>query len=172
MTVLSGIKIGFLMLVVSLLQISFVTPATVFGGHADLVLVTLVSVSLLRGPLAGSVAGFWAGLVLDVGAMQPLGLTSLVLTLAGYWTGRFGEATTRSSPHPPLIVAALATVWVAVGSALLNFMLGQSVPASELFGHVLLPSLVLNVLLAYPVYRLVARLLPADARASREAVVV
>jgi rod shape-determining protein MreD len=171
-TVLDWAKTGVLMLVVGLLQISFVTPISIAGGHADLVLVTLVSVALLRGALLGAVAGFWAGLVLDVGALQPLGLTSLVLTLAGFWVGRFGEATTRNSPHPPLIAAALATVWWAVGSALLNFMLGQSVPAGDLFGHVLLPSLALNVLIAYPVYRLVGRLFRIDERDRREPAIV
>lgn len=165
-------KTAVLMLVVGLVQISFVTPVSIAGGHADLVLVTLVSVALLRGALLGAVAGFWAGLVLDVGALQPLGLSSLVLTLAGFWVGRFGEATRRNSPHPPLIAAALATVWWAVGSALLNFMLGQSVPAGELFGHVLLPTLALNVLIAYPVYRLVARLFRVDERERREPAVV
>jgi rod shape-determining protein MreD len=171
-TVFDWVKTAVLMVVVALLQISFVTSISIAGGHADLVLITLVSVALLRGALLGAVAGFWAGLVLDVGALQPLGLSSLVLTLAGFWVGRFGEATTRSSPHPPLIAAALATVWAAVGSTLLNFMLGQSVPAGELFGHVLVPSLALNVLIAYPVYRLVGRLYGIDQRERREPALV
>ncbi len=172
MSVKDLLKTVVLMLVAALVQISFVTPVSIAGGHADLLLVVLVSLALLRGPMLGAVAGFWAGFVLDIGAMQPLGLSSLVLTLAGYWTGRFGEATTRSSPHPPLIAAALATVWAAVGSALFNFMLGQSVPAGELFGHVLLPTLALNVLIAYPVYKLVARLFRADSRDRREPAIV
>ncbi len=162
------VKTAVVMLVAALVQISFVTPISIAGGHADLLLVVLVSLALLRGPMLGAVGGFWAGFVLDIGTMAPLGLSSLVLTLAGYWTGRFGEATTRNSPHPPLIAAALATVWVAVGSAVFNFMLGQSVPAGELFGHVLLPSLALNVLIAYPVYKLVGRIFKTDARDRRE----
>jgi rod shape-determining protein MreD len=171
-TGLDWVKTAVLMVVVALLQISFVTPISIAGGHADLVLITVVSVALLRGALLGAVAGFWAGLVLDIGTLQPLGLTSLVLTLTGFWVGRFGEATTRNSPHPPLIAAALATVWWAVGMTLLNFMLGQNVPAGELFGHVLLPTLALNVLIAYPVYRLVSRLFRIDERERREPAVV
>ena len=172
MNVADAVKTAVVMLVAALVQISFVTPISIAGGHADLLLVVLVSLALIRGPMLGAVGGFWAGFVLDIGTMQPLGLSSLVLTLAGYWTGRFGEATTRNSPHPPLIAAALATVWVAVGSAVFNFMLGQSVPAGELFGHVLLPSLALNVLIAYPVYKLVARIFKTDARDRREPAVV
>lgn len=172
MTLTDALKTAVLMLVAALVQISFVTPISIAGGHADLVLVVLVSLALLRGPMLGAVGGFWAGFVLDIGTMQPLGLSSLVLTLAGYWTGRFGEATTRNSPHPPLIAAALATVWVALGSAIFNFMLGQSVPAGQLFGHVLLPTLALNVLIAYPVYKLVGRIFKTDPRDRREPAVV
>ncbi len=47
-------------------------------------------------------------------------------------------------------------------------MLGQSVPAGELFGHVLLPTLALNVLIAYPVYKLVGRIFKSDPRDRRE----
>ena len=43
------------------------------------------------------VAGFWAGLVLDDASLGTLGAPSLLLTLAGHFAGRFGEATTRSS---------------------------------------------------------------------------
>ena len=131
-------------------------------------LVLVVSIALLRGPLFGACAGFWAGLVLDVASFQTLGLTSLLLTLTGYWCGRFGDATTRSSAHPPLIAVALATIAVALGSSLLHFMLGSSVPASELFGRVLLPTLALNLLVAYPLYRLCRRLFPPTQRARGE----
>ena len=60
-------------------------------------------------------------------------------------------------------------MWVAVGSAFLEFLLGESVPASELFGHVLLPTLALNLLL--DVSRSTAsscRLFPPEQRERRE----
>jgi rod shape-determining protein MreD len=161
------------LLVAALLQVSVATPLEVASGHPDLVLVLLVAIALLRGPMLGALAGFWAGLIVDAAALQPLGLSSLLLTLAGYWSGRFGEATSRASPHPPLVAVALGTVGVAIASASVHFMLGDAVPASELFGRVLLPTLALNLLLAYPVYRLCCRIVPAAAaRTRREAVVV
>lgn len=135
-------------------------------------LVLVTALALLRGPLLGAVAGFWAGLLLDVASFGTLGLSSLLLTVAGYWAGRFGDATTRSSPYPPLIAVALATVWIAVGSTVLHFMLGDRVPAGQLFGQVLLPTLALNLLLAYPLYRLAARLFPLPPRDARKVPVV
>jgi rod shape-determining protein MreD len=165
---LDGAKVAALLVLAGLLQVSILTPIEVASGHPDLVLVLVVALALLRGPLVGAVAGFWGGLVLDVAAFGSLGLSSLVLTLAGYWSGRFGDATTRSSPYPPLIAVALGTGWLAIGSALVHFLLGDRVPAGELFGQVLLPTLALNVLLAYPVYRLAARLFPVPARDPRK----
>ncbi len=158
-----------LLFVAALLQVSIVAPLEVARGHPDLVLVLVVAIALLRGPVVGAVGGFWAGLVVDVAALQTLGLSSLLLTVAGYLAGRFGEVTSRSSPHPPLVAVALATLWLAVGSAAVHFMLGESVPASRLFGAVLVPTLALNLLLAYPVYRLCRRLFPARVRERREA---
>ncbi len=156
----------------ALLQVSIATPLEVARGHPDLVLVLVVAIALVRGPLAGAVVGFGAGLLVDVAAIQTLGLSSLLLTLAGYWSGRFGEATTRSSPHPPLVAVALATVGVVVASGLLHFMLGQGASAADLLAQVLLPTLALNLLLAYPVYRLTLRLFPIAVRERREAIAV
>ncbi len=51
----------------------------------------VVGVALLRGPVFGACAGFWAGLVLDTATLGTLGLTSLLLTLAGYWAGASGR---------------------------------------------------------------------------------
>ena len=169
MTLLDGVKIAVVMTLVAVIQVSIVTPFEVARGHVDLVAVTLISVALLRGPVVGAVAGFWAGLILDTATLSTLGLTSLVLTLLGYWAGRFGEGTTRSSPHPPLIAVALGTIWVVLGTGLLEFMLGEGVPAGDVVGRVLLPTLALNLLAAYPVYRITCRLLPPSFRARREA---
>ena len=172
MTLLDGVKTAVLVTLVGVLQVSVVTPFEVARGHVDLVAVTLISVALLRGPIVGAVAGFWMGLILDTATLSTLGLTSLILTLLGYWAGRFGEGTTRTSPHPPLIAVALGTIWVVIGTGLLEFMLGEGVPAGDILGRVLIPTLALNLLAAYPVNRLVARLLPPSLRPRREVALV
>ena len=86
----------------------------------------------------------------------------------GYWTGRFGEATTRSSAHPLLIAVVLASAGFTLGSAVLHFMLGLSIPASQLFLGVLLPGLAFNLILAYPIYSLCAKVLPPRLVVRRE----
>lgn len=171
MTGVEALKAGGLLTFAALVQISIAEWIEVGEGHPDVVLVTLIAVALLRGPVFGAVSGFWVGLVLDTASFGTFGLTSLLLTVAGYWTGRFGELTTRASAHPLLIAVALGTVGVALGSAVLHFMLGLTVPASYLFLGVLLPTLALNMLLAYPLYGLCARVFPPQVpRIRREGV--
>lgn len=160
MTGVEALKTGGLLTLAALVQISIAEWIEVGEGHPDVVLVTLIAVALLRGPIFGAASGFWVGLVLDTASFGTFGMTSLLLTIAGYWTGRFGEVTTRASAHPLLIAVGLGTVGVALGSAVLHFMLGLTVPASYLFLGVLLPTLALNMLIAYPLYGLCARLFP------------
>ncbi len=156
------------MLLAAIVQVSLAEWIEIGEAHPDVVLVTLVAVSLLRGPTYGAVLGFFAGLILDTASFGTFGLTSLLLTVIGYSTGRFGEATTRSSAHPLLIAVALASAGYTLGSAVLHFMLGLSIPASQLFLAVLLPGLAFNLLLAYPLYSLCAKFLPPRLIVRRE----
>jgi rod shape-determining protein MreD len=165
---LNVLKAGGALLLAALVQVSIVSTIEVAEGHPDLVLVLLVCMALLHGPLFGAFAGFWAGLALDVASLETLGLTSLLLTLAGYFAGQFGDATTRASAQPPVIAVILATIGVAFGSAVLHFMLGSSLAAGQFFLAVLVPTLALNTLLAYPVYRLTTKLFGAAAAPPRE----
>ena len=146
------LKAGALLLLAALVQVSIASTIEVAEGHPDVVLVLVIAIALLRGPLFGAVAGFWAGLVLDVSSLETLGLTSLLLTLAGYFAGRFGDVTTKSSAHPSLVAVGLGTIGFGIGSALVHFMLGSTLSPTEFFVGVLLPSLALNLLIAYPLY--------------------
>jgi rod shape-determining protein MreD len=162
------IKAGGLMLFAALVQVSLASTIEVAEGHPDVVLVLVIGIALLRGPVFGAVVGFWAGLVLDIASLETLGLTSLLLTLAGYFAGRLGDVTTKSSAHPSLVAVALGTIGFGLGSAVLHFMLGSTISAGEFFVGVLLPSLALNLLLAYPLYGLCRRIFRAEPRERRE----
>jgi rod shape-determining protein MreD len=167
-TPLDAVKAAVLLLLLAPIQVSVVSSIEVAEGHPDAILVLLVAIALLRGPIFGSLAGFWAGLAIDVASLGILGLSSLLLTLVGYWSGRLGEVTTRSSAHVPLVAVALATLGYGLGSLVVRFMLGTAIPASQFFVAVLLPTLALNVLLAYPLYALARRIFHPQIRPGRE----
>jgi rod shape-determining protein MreD len=166
--ILEPLKAAPLLLAAALVQVSIASGVGVADGHPDIVLVVLIGIALLRGPLFGAVAGFWAGLAIDVATLETLGLTSLLFTLVGYFSGRLGDVTTKSSAHPSLVAVALGTVGFGIGSAVLHFMLGSTISAGHFFAGVLLPTLALNLLLAYPIYGLCRRIFPAERAERRE----
>ena len=152
-------KAAGLLFLAAVVQASLVSAVIIFGGSPDLLLVTLVGVALLRGSFAGAVGGFFAGLVLDTATLATLGLSSLLLTLAGYWIGRYGETTGRDRAHAPFVSVGVVTVLYALGSLLLHFVLGEPAPARAVLIDGLLPAVALNLLLTAPVYAVARRVL-------------
>jgi rod shape-determining protein MreD len=140
------------------LQSAIVSSIEPGGGTADLVLVTLTAVALLRGAVFGAVVGFYAGFLLDAADLETLGLSSLLLTLAGYWIGRYGETTGRDRAHAPLLAVAVVTVLFALGSLAMHYVLGDPVSARAGLVDALPAEIVLNLLLTIPVYALCRRI--------------
>jgi rod shape-determining protein MreD len=166
---LDAAKAGALLFVAVVIQVAVLAPLEVLGGTPDLVLVVLVAVALLRGPMFGAVAGFAAGLLVDTATLDTLGVTSLLLTLAGYWTGRYGETTGRDRGHAPFLSVAVVSILFAASALVLHFMLGAHPSARLVLFDSLPPTVLLNVLLTAPVYALCRRLLrPPDRADARE----
>ena len=135
-----------------LAEIAIFGPLQIGGGSADVVLVTVALVALLSGSVVGAVAGFWAGLLLDTATLGTLGVTALLLTLVGFWCGRYGETTARDRAHAPFLAVAVVTVLAALGNLVLQFTLGEPTSARWMLVDSLIPQLVLNVLLTLPLY--------------------
>jgi rod shape-determining protein MreD len=168
-------KIVVLLFVAVVVQATIMGSIQILGGTPDLVLVLLLVVALLRGAIVGAVGGFWAGFLLDTVYLGTLGVTSLLLTLAGYWIGRYGETTGRDRAHAPFVSVAVVTVLFAIGELVLHFLLGESVEARAALVDAMPATLLLNLLLTVPVYALVRRLLasqgPLDQRAAEVPIV-
>jgi rod shape-determining protein MreD len=157
---LDAIKAAILLFVVAILQVSLLSSVDVYGGMPNLLLVTIVAVALLRGSVFGAAGGFFGGLLLDTANLETLGLTSLVLTVGGYWIGRYGETTGRDRTHAPFVSVAVVTVLYAVGVLFLHFLIGDPVSARRILLESLVPSIAFNLILTAPVYWIVTKLLP------------
>lgn len=151
--------VGAIVFVAALLQVTLVASLDVAGGAADLLLLVLVAVALLRGSLTGAVAGFFGGLLVDVTTLDTLGVSALLYALIGYWTGRYGETTGRDRGHAPLVAVLVATVGVAYAGYGLHFLIGDDVSARRALFDTLLPTIALNLLLGRPVFALCRSLL-------------
>jgi rod shape-determining protein MreD len=153
------LKTGAILFAAVVLQSTIVSSIEIAGGTPDLLLVTLVAVSLLRGAIWGAAAGFTAGLLFDTANLGRLGETSLLLTVAGYWIGRYGETTGRDRTHAPLLSVAVVTTLYSAGALALHVVLGDPVDAGDVLVRALIPGVLLNLVIAFPVYALVRRVL-------------
>jgi rod shape-determining protein MreD len=163
-SLLEPAKAAVLVFVASILQVTIFSDVEILGGTPDVVLLALVAIALLRGSIYGAAAGFGAGLLVDTANLGTLGVTSLLLTLAGYWIGRYGETTGRDRAHAPFVSVAVATVLVQFGALILHYMLGDVVSARRVLIEALPPKVALNLLLTLPVYALTRRLLALAAQ--------
>jgi rod shape-determining protein MreD len=155
---MDGVKAALVLFVVAILQLAVLTEYSAFRT-SSIVLVALLSLALLRGSVFGAVAGFGIGLLLDIATLGTLGVSSLLLTVGGFWIGRYGETTARDRFHAPFLSVAVVTVLFAFGQLALQFLLGQPAPAG-LVVHGLPLGLLLNLLLTLPVYTLVRKMFP------------
>jgi len=164
-------RIAALAVVVVFFQIGVVSEVPVFGGSADLSVLLVAFVGLLCGSTVGAVTGFAVGLLVDLALVQTLGVTSLTLTVVGYWAGRLREVRDPQAALTPLLVAAAASAAAAVGYSIVEFLLGVEAPVSlELLRQIVL-GVVVNTIVALPVWAIVRRSLigglPDDPRRRR-----
>jgi len=147
--------------VVTVLQLAAVSQVKIFGVNADLLPLVVMAAGLLCGSVSGACFGFGVGFFADAALVQTLGLSSLVLVLAGYAAGRLRELRDPQGALVPLIAGAVATAIATVGYATMQFLLGVDAPISLLLVRETLATIVLNTLLAIPVYAIVRRWLAA-----------
>ncbi len=148
-----AVRVGVVVFVASVFQVAVFSGWELLGGFPDVLLVTVVSVALLRGAVVGAVTGFAGGLLVDTATLGTLGLTSLLLAVAGHLSGRYGETSGRDRSFVPYVAVGVIAVLVGVGGYLVHFLLGDAVSARLALPPVL-PSALLDVLMVWPVYRL------------------
>jgi rod shape-determining protein MreD len=165
--ILDSLKAAGIVFLAAILQVSVFSSVTILNGTPDLLLVTIICVALLRGPIIGAAVGFWGGLLLDVANLTTLGVTSLLLLIAGYWTGRYGETTGRDRAHAPFLSVAVITFLYALGSLAFHFVLGEPAPARTVLWATLFQGIALNLILTWPVYRLARLILRQPDRRER-----
>jgi rod shape-determining protein MreD len=165
------VRIAVLAVLVVFFQIGVVSEVPVFGVSADLSPLLVAFVGLLCGASVGAATGFAVGLLVDLALVQTLGVTSLTLTLVGYWAGRLRELRDPQAALTPLLVGAAAAAGALVFYSIVQFLLGVDAPVSlELLRQIVL-GVVVDAIVALPMWALVRRSLvgglPEDPRRRR-----
>jgi rod shape-determining protein MreD len=153
------LRVGLLLLVAVVLQLSALSQIGILGGHADVVVLVVAAVAFYGGAIPGSAAGFAAGLLLDLLTGATMGASSLVLTAVGYAVGRFRELRDPSHGLLPIAVGAAATAGWVLGFAAVSLMLDIGARVSPLVIRDMVVTILLNALLALPVFTGVRKLL-------------
>jgi rod shape-determining protein MreD len=142
---------GIAVLVV-LLQLSFFSRVEFLHTSADILPAVVVSLGLLGGSMTGAVAGFSIGFLVDCLLVAPLGGSSLVLIGAGYLAGLFRERFEIHSALVPPLVCMTLTLFVEIGFAAVQVMLGVDAPVSVLIVRDMLLKSIYAFFLAWPIY--------------------
>ena len=170
-------RLGGLIFFAVILQISGFGQIRVLGGNADLVPLLVAAVALYAGAVPAAVAGFSAGLLLDLTVGNNLGASSLVFTSVGYAVGRYCETRRPANSLAPIPVAAAATGAYVVAFAAVSFMLEIDATVSAVVLREMLLTTLLNALIALPTFAIVRNVLrpvlavdPIEARRRRRTV--
>jgi rod shape-determining protein MreD len=155
----SAIRVGLLILLGVVVQVSGFAQIRVLGASPDLTPLIVAAVALWAGSIPGAVTGFCVGLLIDLAVGQNLGSSSLVLSAVGYGVGRFGELRDPAHGLIAIPVASAATGGYLVALAAVSFMLQLEASVSALILRDALVTAILNAILAVPFFGLVRRLI-------------
>lgn len=148
----SFLRVGLALVLAVVLQLSTFSQMPILGGQFDIVVLVVAAVAYYAGAIPGCAVGFAAGFLLDLLSGATMGASSLVLTAVGYGIGRFSEVRDPSHGLLPLAVGAVATgAWVLAFAAV-SFMLDVGATVSPLVLRDMLVTVLLNTLLALPVF--------------------
>jgi rod shape-determining protein MreD len=166
-----ALRLGALAFGTVVIQQAAVSQISIFGVTADLGPLVVMSVGLLAGSMPGAIMGFATGLLVDLVLFQTLGVTSLLYIVIGYWSGRVRELLDPAHGLVPMGMGAAATAVAGFGMALIQVLLGVDAPVSALLLQQIFVTILVNTLIALPVYALVRRILssslPDDPRRRR-----
>jgi rod shape-determining protein MreD len=137
-----------------LLQTTVAPFIRILGANPDFALILVVCVGLLRGAEWGAGFGFVTGAFVSLVLFEPLGVSSFIFVLLGYLAGRYAETADLSSSFAPIFSVFTASLLGQILFALVQFLLARQVPFGFVVFNVIVPSVILDTLLAAPVYLL------------------
>jgi rod shape-determining protein MreD len=148
------VKAGLLLIVALVAQASFVAEVHLFGVHGEILWLVPVVAGLTAGPERGALAGFTAGIAVDLLVQTPFGLTALAMSLVGYGVGAFQSGVLRASWWMPVAAAVAGSSVGVVLVALTAAVVGEEGVLDGRLARVVLAVVLWNVVLVVPALRL------------------
>lgn len=134
--------------VLALLHLVLHEHLSLFGAAPNFLFVFTVCATSLYGPAGGCLAGFACGLLHDLTGTGPVGLSALLMSVAGYALGRARAERARGGWRDALPGVALSSLAYRVAYLAGLFVLGASGDASWVVPVRVALSCVLDVVVA------------------------
>jgi rod shape-determining protein MreD len=162
------VRLAFVIFVLVTLQTTLVADLSVRGACADVVMLLPIAVGIVHGRDEGAVAGFAAGLVLDLVVHgTPVGFFALGYTLTGYIVGMTQATVLRAAWWIPVLTAIGGSAIGVLTLGVLAKMVGLEGFLDSHLATVALLVAVVNAILIHPMLRVVRWALPAATGSGR-----
>ena len=147
-----------LMILLYALQTSLLTFINFDGFSANLMLLLTLSIAFLRGNKYGAFFGFMAGLLQDATSGSYFGLATFSYMTIGLIFGKFSVNLFRDESLLPVISSIPALVIHFAITIGFLFLLDRQIDLVRFLREDFWPAAIMQVVLAYPVHRLVVEL--------------
>lgn len=154
--VLHQVLRALLLLSIALFQTSL--APTFWRFRADWVLVAVIAWTLLRGLLPGVRWALYGGISLDLLGALPLGSHLLALLLCVIGVAFLTEPLDRDQPLLLIVVMLVAALLYSSTLALIMSLTGSAVPWSSYALIVIVPTALIDTIVAIPAFALLRRL--------------
>ena len=122
---MTALKAAVVLLAALVVQASVVARLDLFGAHGDLLILVPVAAGLTVGAERGAIAGFVAGIAVDLLSTTPFGLTALAYCIVGYGVGAFQSGVLRASWWLPIAAALGGAAFGTVAWAVAATVVGE-----------------------------------------------
>lgn len=140
------------------LQIVFAPPLTIFSIVPSFIVAFVVVLAIMRRPDSTYGYAFVLGLIADLLAQTPVGLTSLLLLVAAFALSRIFEVLDKTNLSMSFIALALTLFAFELIFMIVLMVLGYAGSFFELFVQRALPCTVYNIVVAMIMFLIMRRL--------------
>ena len=134
------------------IQISFLPLISFHGVSADLLLLLTVSFGFLRGAKLGLFMGFFVGLLQDLASGTFFGVNVLIRMIIGFVSGQLSDRVFKEQFFLPVFASLAAVAANYFLTALFIFLLGYRFDILAHIGYTFVPMICWQLLLAYPIH--------------------
>lgn len=136
------------------LQSTLLELIAILDIKPNLILITVISIALLRGEMEGAAAGFFGGLLMDT--FSPfIGINTFIGMITGYLAGLLTKGFYKENPFVPVSAVFIGTFFYNFLFYVLSILLKGYTDFGYFFNTIILREMVYNALVTLPVYGII-----------------